>query len=778
MTSVESPTSPNSKTKAQQGAEIAARAAQHAARLQDKARADIHAAALQDLKLPCAAVSPSGFQAERVRTVPANVVQGSPWCDPGRLWRPTELGCPAAPNAPDFEDLLGRGLTALSLHGRPVDMLQAQTLAALLGPASRLRALDLSKALHEEPAVPAHLLDAAVGELAAQFPPPRDEEDTEATEKLQQAVEKAKGEFTTYEAALKFLARKRLDRTAALIAALSRNKSLTDLNLSNNQLGAPRGEEGKANMQPLRRLGKMLDVNTTINFLDLCGNRFGPAGCGIVAKALCKNIGVHTLDLSGNDIVGEPADEEEDPEQEEEDPVFGEIQPGLEGLSEVLKKNKFLRTISLAGNRIKGEIDEAGEDDGADTPFGKFLEPLGKYHRLTVLDLAGNELGAAGARMVADALLHNQSVTVLDLSDNQLGPRGLHHVARLLAGSEYLTTLHLQKNDGAGKKSKRAHKEALQVAAEFAAALAKNATLTDLDLSANNFGADVCAALIDGIAQARALRTLSFDSNALCGPYSTEFHPEALNLLINALAQPTSQITTLRIAANNLLAAGCQALAEAPAALSRLTVLDIARNEIGNAGAAAISTAIRDLGAGAALAELNLAYNAIDDCRAVSQMLRVTGALTSLNLAHNNLGTADPSVVEELLDAVGGRPLVQRLDLSSNKLHSAHARLVCSFCKIATPPFESLNLFDNPGITLDEATRIVQSLKNNRSIRSLRLSSQHGDPTSLIDAINFVLDTNRFVTDIDLCLPVDVTDEIVNSIRARLLRNALSNAQR
>ena len=460
------------------------------------------------------------------------------------------------------------------------------------------------------------------------------------------------------------------------------------MNLSSNNFG--NAIDGRANYQPIRRLGKVLDLNSSITSLDLSANGCGPVGVGILAKAMTKNVSVRTLDLGGNNITGEAPEEQEDPELEEEDPVFGELQQGLESLSEVLKKNKFLKCLSLRDNRIKGEIDEQGEDEGLETSLGKFLEPFKKYHRLEVLDLAGNELGPGGAKMLANALVLNQSIRVLDLSDNQLGPRGLHHIGTLVKASKQLHTIVLHKNDIAGKrKGKKSIREALESLTYFAECIASHPSLRDLGLGGNHLGVEFSAALLSTL-KATTIQTLHFDMNDLCGQRVGEYDGKALQCIIDALLRPDATLRNLHLAGNFIQPQGVAAMVADPLALKSVVLLDLSRNGLGNEGCATVCRFLGDIANPPALEQLILSYNFISDPSPLTAALRTVPKLIALDLANNNVG-ANLDSFQALIDVVTERPQLHSLDLSSNLLGAEHVKALVYLCKTSTPPFEALS---------------------------------------------------------------------------------------
>lgn len=777
MTELERPSSPTqeAKRRAANGAAAAAAAARAAGELNWRTKRSSDTRELFNTKVPRVALSDSAIETERARTAPPAAVPHSPYC------QDNEGGAQVAPAVHSLGDTIQLQAAGMSdrvdtIHlSECLSAADASTIANILSdPHTVLKKLSLANAFLKPIDPDPSRVAAAAAVLREEFP----ESSEETAEKLQAAVEKFKGEYTTYAKGIEYLAQKRSDPYLVIMQVLADNRVLRELRLDNNALGAV-NDEGRASFQPLRRLGKMIDANSSLRVLDLSGNQMGPVGVGIVAKALTKNIAIHSLDISGNDVAGEGGEEDEDPEVEEEDPVFGELAQGLEALSEVIKKNKFLRKLSMRHNRLKAEIDEAGEDDGVDTPLGKFLEPLKKYHRLQVLDLSSNELGAGGARMVANALLTNRSVLVLDMSDNNLTPRGLVHLSSLVQKSSVLQSLVLQKNDLSGKKGKRAQKEAHSAMLQFASALRENTSLTSLNVAGNHLGPELAADFLSTIAEvAGRLRSINLESNELCGGHLGEYDDRAISCLAAALGSEACALQDVNLAGNYIQALGMQTLTTTGTyPLHSVTTLNLSRNGLGDDGVALLGNCLPNLGM---LTDINLAHNNILDPTPLTMALRTNPSIRHVQLSHNLLGDCKTNnSLVELIDVIGGKPQYETLDLSYNELRDDHAKALAYLCHTATPPFQTMLLQGNPSISIDETIKMLQALARNTSIRVFKTTAQdQGDHLVLLQCIQQTLMQNKTLEDIDVGLSLDVLDEqvLISEIKQQLLQNALNNA--
>jgi len=97
-------------------------------------------------------------------------------------------------------------------------------------------------------------------------------------------------------------------------------------------------------------------------------------------------------------------------------------------------------------------------------------------NHLRRLNLSDNDVGAVGARLIADALKVNMSLEHLDLAKNNLGEDGAVYVAEALAVNVRLCGLDISYN-GVGDAG----------ATALARAIDKNKSLTLLDVTANQY---------------------------------------------------------------------------------------------------------------------------------------------------------------------------------------------------------------------------------------------------------------------------------------------------
>ena len=194
--------------------------------------------------------------------------------------------------------------------------------------------------------------------------------------------------------------------TQHLAQALCVNASVKTLKLSDNPL-VDEGAKALAEMLGGNGAESSRTVNTTLEHVDLSRCCIGPVGAQHLARALCANISVKTLDLSHNflSIKGAIAlaemlkAESSRTTLEHVDLSYCRIEPvGAQRLAQALCVNTSVKTLKLTGNRLLG-------DKGA-----KALAEM----------LGGN--GAESSRTVNTTLEH------VDLSDCSIGPVGAKHL--------------------------------------------------------------------------------------------------------------------------------------------------------------------------------------------------------------------------------------------------------------------------------------------------------------------------------------------------------------
>ncbi|KAL1520434.1 hypothetical protein AB1Y20_022017 [Prymnesium parvum] len=354
-------------------------------------------------------------------------------------------------------------------------------------------------------------------------------------------------------------------------------------------------------------------------------------------------------------------------------------------VAHAVRTSSRLVTLDLNRNNIGAE--------GA----AHIAEALKTNATLTSIHLYGNKIGAEGAAHIAEALKTNTTLTSLDLYGNNIGAEGAAHIAEALKTNATLTSFNLKSAPPLRRRDRHAtyptaRRPCLALplshtlinigaegAAHIAEALKTNATLTSLDLAANDIGAEGAAHIAEALKTNTTLTSLHL--------YGNKIEAEGAAHIAEAL-KTNATLTSLHLYGNNIGAEGAAHVAEALKTNATLTSLDLGWNKIGAEGAAHIAEA-----------------------------LKTNATLTSLHLWGNNIGAEGAAHIAEALKT---NATLTSLDLQSApplRRRDRHATRPTSLrpC-LALPLSHTRNKIGDEG-----AAHIAEALKTNATLTSLHL---------------------------------------------------------
>ena len=171
---------------------------------------------------------------------------------------------------------------------------------------------------------------------------------------------------------------------------ISVSKSLTSINLENNQIGA---EGGKA-------LAEGIAVSKSLTSIDLCGNEIGPEGATALGPAIAVSKSLTSIDVGFNSITGDGA-------QQLATVVLDKL--NLEIFCSIPLKE--LRADSLSELNLNQK--------GVGVPGALILAHFISVSKsLTEINLLNNDLGPEGAKALGPAISVSKSLTLIDLRGN------------------------------------------------------------------------------------------------------------------------------------------------------------------------------------------------------------------------------------------------------------------------------------------------------------------------------------------------------------------------
>eukprot|EP00756_Hemistasia_phaeocysticola_P037132 Hpha_TRINITY_DN16680_c2_g18::TRINITY_DN16680_c2_g18_i1::g.182430::m.182430 len=376
-------------------------------------------------------------------------------------------------------------------------------------------------------------------------------------------------------------------------------------------------------------------------------------------------------------------------------------------IADILENDSNFTVLDLAGNSLK--------DTGAE----QVARLIGNNQTLVHLGLAGCLVSTRGIESLGKQLVHNSTLTSINLSPaaqsrNPLGARGGKLLGEALRHNGIIAVLNLEAT-GLGDDGVTA----------FCDNVAGHVSLTDLVLSANDFGPVGAAAVGSFLVQSKRMTHLSLDRNPVgdkglsalasalmgeggappvlqyLGLQNIKAKLKGLSALCDALrARPQPVLSTLRLDGNLFgdvagcgLAVGemlmdnekleylsltkCELLSAEVAQLARgllgqkhLQRLDLGENEVCDEGAEALSKALH---AATPLRQLDLSR-----CRIGNQggemlgaMLKKNCALTSVNLKQNGIDRGGGVLLEALHAHTGLIQLVMEGNPINFQVHTA-----------------------------------------------------------------------------------------------------------
>ncbi|KAJ1624729.1 hypothetical protein T492DRAFT_911531 [Pavlovales sp. CCMP2436] len=218
-------------------------------------------------------------------------------------------------------------------------------------------------------------------------------------------------------------------------------------------------------------------------------------------------------------------------------------------------------------------------DDGAQ----HIVEALKVNATVSELDLRSNKIGAVGAQHISEALKVNATVSQLDLCCNDIGAVGAQHIAEALKFNATVTQLDLRQNDIGDEGAEH-----------LADALAANATITELTMLDNCFTEKGVRALVAAPeSKPNQIKSLCGIAAATYVDFSNHGLDAADAVLLTFDLRVNTTFTELDLSDNSIGAVGAQHIAEALKVNMVVTQLSLHRNEIGAFGAQHIAEALK-----------------------------------------------------------------------------------------------------------------------------------------------------------------------------------------
>eukprot|EP00511_Aplanochytrium_stocchinoi_P002375 CAMPEP_0204839702 /NCGR_PEP_ID=MMETSP1346-20131115/35182_1 /ASSEMBLY_ACC=CAM_ASM_000771 /TAXON_ID=215587 /ORGANISM="Aplanochytrium stocchinoi, Strain GSBS06" /LENGTH=471 /DNA_ID=CAMNT_0051976619 /DNA_START=146 /DNA_END=1558 /DNA_ORIENTATION=+ len=321
-------------------------------------------------------------------------------------------------------------------------------------------------------------------------------------------------------------------------------------------------------------------------------------------------------------------------------------------------------------------------------------------HNLQHINLQYNDLGTAGAYLLAAVLKKNTSIRYLDLRQNNIGDAGLHVIADALESNKSLKHLFLEDEATAGTNA-------------LMAALSSNSTLVELGLYYGVFISDFAANLLaNALCTGHVhLKRLEFRGNflqpdgvkaiskALDGIKKSELEDLMLDyqplgkeggVALSHCLKTNPILVSISLKDTGLEDEGAAALAEALKGNNTLKCLGLQCNTIKLSGISALACALKH---NQGLEQLDLSYNFIGDegVPHLSDALKCNNSLKRLGLISNQIGNSGAIV---LADALRTNMCLSRLCLGHNLIDDTGAIAIAELL-LTNRYLKEVNLLNN-----------------------------------------------------------------------------------
>ena len=330
-----------------------------------------------------------------------------------------------------------------------------------------------------------------------------------------------------------------------------------------------------------------------------------------------------------------------------------------------------------------------------------------------VLNVSKNNIYSGGAVSIFTVLEHNSSLEELDLSRNQQITEGDAErvgctLNKILKVNKAIQTLKLQQCGICDKIGK-----------QIGVGLTRNKSLRVLNISHGSIHSGGAVSIFKSLQQNSSLEELDLSWNW----YLTKDDSEAVGCAIERMLTVNKTIQTLKLQQCGICDKICKKIGVGLAENKCLRVLNISCGSIHSGGAISIFTSLES---NTSLEELDLSWNWFTEgdsekvgCT-LERMLTVNTGIQILKLAHCRISDC---IAKKIGAGLGGNKSLKLLDISWNSIHSDGA--VCVFTSLEhNASLEELDLSQNEHLTNESeevGCALERMLTVNRGIQTLKL---------------------------------------------------------
>ena len=321
----------------------------------------------------------------------------------------------------------------------------------------------------------------------------------------------------------------------------------------------------------------------------------------------------------------------------------------------------------------------------------KELSENPKYENVTELDLTNKWMAPDAAEPLMIFLQTNTSITRMDVGNSSL----YKGVGEMLAKNRSITDLNLRSNT-LGSKG---------LGTLIETGLLKNASLKSLDLESNNIR-ELDSSYGSHSGSNENLTTyLTVNQSLLSLNLATNFLGDAsITSIMKVLISRNFTLKAINLASSNLSVQGCESIGEMLSKNKSLTYLDLAANRFGDQGLAKITAGLKK---NTSLKYLGLRETDLITMPGLAEVLKENNTLDTLVLSVNNIWEYLDPVIVSLSYNTG----LERLIISSCWTNNNHCMSIANMLA-KNKTLKEIDLGDNQGITSFGGDSLIEALTN------------------------------------------------------------------
>ena len=467
-------------------------------------------------------------------------------------------------------------------------------------------------------------------------------------------------------------------------------------------------------------IAEAIEVNTTLQNLDISSNNISDAGAAAISDSLKRNSSLVKLNMSRNKITSE----------------------GAKKMVEALQVNTTLKQLDLSINKIC--------DDGATAISNDLISNIS----LQVLNISHNSITNRGIKKIAEAIQINSTLQNINLSKNHISIVGLLYFMEVVKKNCTLQVVNITHNNvtRSGFTSIKQCIENLQHRVEIYASwneIDKNGELVSkiyISCAPDNIEEDVWSfykydpdhlvmCLSECLKEDNTLQELTLHDKKITSEGAEKIGKaiqvnktlQKLDISWNTISDDgaaaisdglknNNSIKELDLTSNNITSEGAKKIGEAIQVNATLQKLDVRCNEISDDGAAAISAGLQK---NHSLQEFYMCRSNItsEGAKRIGEAIQVNTTLQKLFIFANTISDDGAAAIS---DSLKNNYSLQELNISGNNITSEGAKKIDEAIQVNT----TLQKFyiDHNTISDDGAAAISDGLKNNNSLQELGMS--------------------------------------------------------